>query len=89
MKIFVKNNDLKRPIRLYFPNSLLKAKFIYKMIVSKRKGELGTEDKEILEKLLVLRKVAYRALVNYIKTQGHFTLVEVNASDGTIVKISV
>lgn len=83
MKIYVKSNDTKHPIKLFFPNSILKSKFIYNMMTK------GDVDEATKEKLLKIRKVLYKELSAFIRTHGHFTLVEVDAKDGTKVRIKV
>lgn len=83
MKIYVKSNDTKHPIKLFFPNSILKSKFIYNMIL---KGDI---DEVTKKKILKIRKVLYKEINAFIRFYGHFTLVEVDAKDGTKVRIKV
>jgi Fe-S cluster biogenesis protein NfuA len=49
----------------------------------------GDVDEATKEKLLKIRKVLYKELSAFIRTHGHFTLVEVDAKDGTKVRIKV
>ena len=94
MTIYVKSKseDKKRTIRLWVPLWLLKQKWLlnifYKEAKKKNNGGKETEQEEI-EKINALTKQTYKDLKKFIKTNGHFNLVEVDAKDGTRVKIRV
>ena len=79
MKIRVVNKKDKVNIRLSFPSSILKTKLVTKNIFKNSKENI---DKETISKM-------YKILKEYIKENGHFTLVEVVSKDGTYIKISV
>ncbi len=85
MKINIKVNDEDSRFRLnlWVPTSLLKSKFIWKQ-VGKAKGMTP----ELANKLQKAVSKAYFGIKEYIRTNGHFTLVEAQ-SDGTHVKITI
>ena len=80
MKIHVKSSDGHK-IKLWFPTSLLKSKFILNNI--KKYG--GTDIEPLMESLPII----YKTLKTYIKKHGHFTLVDIRSSDGEKVIIKV
>lgn len=84
MKILVISKDLKHPIRLYFPTALLKSKFIWKRII--KKDAASDFDYDALHHTI---KVGYKALVKFIKVNGHFDLVHIVDKDGEVIKIRV
>ena len=79
MKIRVINKKDKVNINLSLPSSMLKTKFITNAITKNSSDDI---DKKTISKL-------YKILREFIKENGHFTLVEVESKDGTYVKISV
>lgn len=79
MKIRVINKKDKINIRLILPNSMLKTKFITNTITKHSNHNIH---KKTISKM-------YKILKDYIKENGHFTLVEVESKDGTYVKIRV
>ena len=77
MKIEVENKGTKFPIVIALPNFLINNnKTAIKMILDKGNVKLP---QEVVEKLI-------RVINDYVKSHGHFTLVEVESSD---TKISV
>lgn len=84
MKIYVKASDLKRPIRLWFPTSMIKQKYVWKIIAKNSKG-----DKVELELIHKAINKGYKYLKQYIKVHGHFNLVEVDSSDGERIRVRV
>lgn len=84
MKILVISHDLKRPIRLVFPTSLIKRKFVWNMILKHQKN-IDFDYKLAYETI----KKAYKPLRRFIKVNGHFNLVEVIDKSGEIVRIRV
>ena len=84
MKILVISKDLKHPIRLYFPTALLKSKLVWKRII--KKDVASDFDYDALHHTI---KSGYKALVKFIKVNGHFDLVHIVDKDGEVVKISV
>lgn len=84
MKLLVISKELKRPIRLRLPNSLLKSRWLWKTI---RKNNKDNDfDFILMEKII---RDGYKELKKFIKTNGHFTLVEVIDGDGEIVRIII
>ena len=76
MRIEVKNKDSKFPIVIALPNFLFNNKTAIKILLDKGNVKLP---QEVVEKLI-------RVINDYVKSYGHFTLVEVESSD---TKISV
>ena len=83
MRIHIDTNDEDSRFRLnlWVPTSLIKSKFIWKQ-VGKAKGMTP----ELANKLQSAVSKAYLGIKEYIRANGHFTLVEAQ-SDGTHVKI--
>ena len=80
MKIHVKSSDGHK-IKLWLPTSLLKSKFILNNI--KKHGETD------IDPLMNSLPIIYKTLKTYIKKHGHFTLVDIESSDGDKVFIKV
>lgn len=80
MKIYVRTADLKRPLRLWLPTSLMKSKLVH--------HHLGLKDEHSQVSNLFGRD-AYRVLRKYIKKNGHFTLVDVVTKEGDKIVIKV
>ena len=76
MKIEVENKGTKFPIVIALPNFLINNKTAIKILLDKGNVKLS---QEVVEKLI-------RVINDYVKSHGHFTLVEVESSD---TKISV
>ena len=76
MKIEVENKGTKFPIVIAIPNFLINNKTAFKILLDKGNVKLP---QEVVEKLI-------RVINDYVKSHGHFTLVEVESSD---TKISV
>ena len=76
MRIGVENKGTKFPIVIALPNFLINNKTAIKILLDKGNVKLP---QEVVEKLI-------RVINDYVKSHGHFTLVEVESSD---TKISV
>ena len=76
MKIEVENKGTKFPIVIALPNFLINNKTAIKILLDKGNVKLP---QEVVEKLI-------RVINDYVKSHGHFTLVEVESFD---TKISV
>lgn len=85
MKINIKVNeeDSKFRLNLWVPTSLIKSRFIWKQ-VGKSKGMTP----ELSQRIQKAVSKAYSEIKEYIRANGHFTLVEAD-SDGTHVKITI
>lgn len=80
MKIIVKSKN--KNIKLRLPLSLIKSKFIYKIVLKNSK-----ENTSILY-FYNNRKKIYKIIKDYLKNNGHFNLVEVeNENDKVIIRI--
>lgn len=79
MKIYIKNNEGFK-LKLWLPSSFLKRKFILKMI---------SNNDEYNEKLKAILPKLYGSLKQFIKKNGHFTLVEINSADGEKIIIKI
>ena len=68
-------------IKLWLPTRLLKSKFIFKTLIKKyyKSNELS----------FYFAAKCYKILKNYIKENGHFTLIDVADSEGNTVTITV
>ena len=71
-------------LKLFFwaPNSILRWKWIWKKIISSKEQ---IEFEEIVDFIPFFIK----GLKQYVKTQGHFYLLDIQAEDGTKVKIKI
>ena len=76
MRIEVKNKDSKFPIVIALPNFLINNKTAIKILLDKGNVKLP---QEVVENLI-------KVINDYVKSHGHFTLVEVESSN---TKISV
>ena len=83
MKIVIKTDGCY--LRLWFPLSALKSRIGYSVaksaIEQKIKNEIALSREQMVE--------AYNFLKQYVKTHGHFNLVEVQSHDGDKVIIRV
>lgn len=79
MKIRIINKKDKVNIKLTLPNSMLKTKLVTNNITKHSNKDI---DRKTISDM-------YKILKDYIKENGHFTLVEVESKDGTYVKIIV
>ncbi len=82
MKIYIKSAD-GHGIKLWFPTSLLKSKFVLNYII-----KLNSNKKDInidIEPLMKSLPIIYKNLKKYIKKQGHFTLLEVSSGDNQVL----
>ena len=80
MKIYIRSNE-KTKIKIWIPLSYLKYKFILKKIDK----HIGLDNHYLLDNGPNL----YKILKKYIKTNGHFTLLEVKSVGGDEVKIII
>ena len=76
MKITVRTPDVKGPIIIFLPTRLLFSKILWK----KMKNQAISHDH--------IRKIQ-KVLRDYRKTYGKLSLVEVDADDGTTVRITI
>lgn len=84
MKIYIKEHDKKVPISFTIPNSLLFGRLTKKLIaVAIHNSVDSLSEYEYIQIIKMLD-----AFSETIKQYGHFELVDVEAADGTIVKIS-
>lgn len=84
MRLLFISKELKRPIRLILPNSLLKSRWLWKKIKENNKN--NDFDIALMEKVV---RNGYKELKKFIKVNGHFTLIEVVDIDGEIVRIII
>ncbi len=85
MRIIIKDSDSKHSIHLMFPNSMMKWKWIYSLIIK-------NADPKEQDKIINIRNHShqiYKVIKRYIKDNGHFVLVDIKDSDGSRVKIKV
>ncbi|MCR5079700.1 MAG: hypothetical protein K6B65_07280 [Bacilli bacterium] len=83
MKIYVKENERRLPLVLFFPLFFFKTGFVSRAIA--KYAELDIDPKELKTNI----RVAYKGLKAFIKENGHFNLVEVRQKDGGIILIKV
>ena len=74
MKIVIKTKNHKN-IKLYLPTSVIKSRFFIKRFV----------DKEEIRKYRKIAKKAYRSLITYIRSNGHFDVVEIKTNKTEIM----
>lgn len=91
MKIYIRYNEdgKNHTIRLWLPLFILKQKWIYRAVSKNTDNKNITLDNDGLNKLVDISSIAYKDLKKFIKENGHFNLVEVDATDGTKVVIRV
>ena len=77
LKVISKEDNIR--INLHLPLCMIKTRFITNVIF---KNTNMVVDCKVVKKI-------YRQLKKYIKKNGHFDLLEVCSTDGTIVKITV
>ena len=82
MKIHIQENEGFK-IRLWFPTSILKSKFIIKLIKKYSKNSID------IQPVLNLLPLIHKGLKTYIKKNGHFILVDVNSQEGYKVQIKI
>lgn len=87
MRIKVKSPELKHGIHLIIPNSLLGAKWVWRLVLRQAGGGEGGEAPPGLspESIGDIK----RALRKYVRQNGHFNLVEVDSAEGEEVRIRV
>ena len=84
MKIVVISPDLKHPIRLLFPTSMLKSRLMWKLIAKKAK------DQSIdYKQAHLISRIVYRDLAKFIRKHGHFDVVNITSTNGEKVIIRV
>jgi len=84
MRILIISKDLKRPIRLRLPMSLLKSRLAWQSLIKNNKD--NNFDFKLMYKVI---KKGYKELKKYVKTNGHFTLVNIVDSEGNLVRIII
>ncbi len=84
MRIIVKNKN-ERPhfLALFFPLWMVKLKVVAKALANNK--DIMMEANELHETI----KKAYKTIKQYVRKNGHFYLVKVDAHDGTKVRIRV
>lgn len=80
MKIYISRPRLK--LFFWVPTSILRWKWMWKKMVS-------CADYVEYDELVELLPSVVKGIKKYIKTNGHFYIVDVQATDGTKVKIKV
>ena len=83
IRINVNEEDSKFRISLWVPTGLIRSRFVWRQI-----GKLKGMTPELAQKLQRSFDAAYRQMKEYIRTNGHFTMVEA-VSDGSHVRIIV
>ena len=85
MKILVTTPELRFPIKLIFPIGVLRSRWIWRIALKytddDQKQDIMIYSGMIAESVDVLEK--------YVRINGHFNLVEVEAKDGTRVVIRI
>ena len=87
MRISVKTANKKIPFVVHFPLWLIKTKIGAKMMLQNNGNKEPTEE-EILEARATFKSM-YKDLRKFIKTNGHFALVEARDAEGDTVKVSL
>ena len=82
MKIHIQENEGFK-IRLWFPTSIIKSKFIVKTIRKYSKNSID------IEPVLTLLPTIHKSIKTYIKKNGHFILVDVDSQEGYKVQIKI
>ena len=88
MKIRIKAKKIR--LTLFLPLSLIKCKFVYQPLINNyiEKDNIII-DKKKKDNAKTLAEALYSTLKFYKEKTGKFTLVDVVAADGTIVKIII
>ena len=84
MKIEVRTPDLFFPLNLSFPIGMARSKLIWKMI-----EKSDAKERETIMKYKPLFMSCLDELTEYVRTNGHFDLVEVEEHSGTRVLIRI
>lgn len=82
MKITIQSNKTKR-ITLLFPTRLICSRLIWKMILQ------HTEEMNHLQGIYTTIKPLYRYLKDYVKQNGHFTVMEAKTASGCYVFVRI
>lgn len=82
MKITIQFNETKR-ITLFFPTRLIRSRLVWKMILQ------HTEETNHLQSIYTVMRPLYRYLKDYVKQNGHFTLVEAKTVSGCYVLVRI
>lgn len=87
MRIQIKSPELKHGIHLVIPNSLLGAKWFWRLVARQASGGEGSEAPPGLsvDDMQVIKK----ALRKYVRRNGHIDLVEIDSSGGETIRIRV
>ena len=82
MRIYIKSND-GHGIKLWFPTSLLKSKFVVNYII--KLNNINKDGRTNIEPLIKSLPIIYKTLKKYIKEHGHFTLVDVSSGGNQVL----
>ena len=85
MRIKVKSPEMKHGIHLVIPNSLLGAKWVWRLANKYNGGEEGIFFGLSMDNIQVIQK----ALRKYVRKNGHFNIVEVDGTGGETIRIRV
>ncbi len=85
MKIEVSSPELPIPIRLIFPTSVLRSRWIWNLAL---KYTENRQKNTVMSYRNIISDSAF-VLEDYVRHYGHFNLVEVEEKDGTKVIIRV
>ncbi len=87
MRIKVKSPEMKHGIHLMIPNSLLGAKWVWRLVAKQTGGGEG----EVSFSGLSMEDIQAikTALRQYVRKNGHFNLVELDSTGGEEIRIRV
>ena len=85
MKILVTTPELRFPIKLVFPIGVLRSRWIWRGALKYRKDD----QKQDIMMYSGMIAESVDVLEEYVRMNGHFNLVEVEAKDGTRVVIRI
>ncbi|MGN0814522.1 MAG: hypothetical protein ACI4MH_04735 [Candidatus Coproplasma sp.] len=86
MKIVIKDGESSHRFVFRFPTSIMKWKWIYSLAL---KFVDDDNTKDTISPFMDNSKRIYVAIKKYIRANGHFVLVDVQSSNGDVVKITV
>lgn len=83
MRIYVKSDDMKRPIILAVPTSAIGWRWVWRMANRNAKPEkMPMISEETAQKLA-------KVIKKYVRQNGHFDLVNIQSADGDRVRIRI
>lgn len=83
MRIYVKSEDMKRPIIIAVPTSALGWRWIWRTVNRHSKPDAAPAiSEETAHKLA-------KAIKKYVRQNGHFDLVNIQSADGDRVRIRI